>query len=360
MRAITTFFASLLFPLIPLAAQNESADRTFEKTLPAGRGTKLEIVNRYGDIKITRWDKESAHILAEVEAWAPDSKRLDKLIAGIDVSITETGSVIRAETVFERETTVLLETFKGFTDKLIDYESKVKISYHINIPEYVDIDIKNQFGDITIDYNSGTLSADLSNGDFRANSLNRISGFNIDFGDAEIGSVKSARIITSFSKIRVTRSEELDLKSTSSRFDLGKAGRVEIESRRDKFFIDDIDVLKGVSWFSEYSIENLSKEADLDLKSGSIDIDKVAGEFESIVLKSAFADIKADFDPSASYKFEIRHVNSFVVLPPGNIKTDKETINETKKEYLITGEAGTGSSESRLMIDASRGNIRLN
>ncbi len=360
MRYIPAFIACFLFPLIPLAAQNESANKSFEKTLPAGRGTKIEIINRYGDINITKWDKESAHIRAEIEAYAPDRNRLDKLIAGIDVSIVETGSLIRAETVFERETTVLLETFKGFTEKIIDYESKVKINYFISLPEYADIDIRNQFGDIYIDDNSGTLSVDLSNGDFRAGSLNRISSLNFDFGDAEIGYVKSARIITSFSRINVDRSEELDVRSTSSRFDLGKAGMVELESRRDKFFIDEISTLKGVSWFSEYSIESLSGEADLDLKSGNIDIERVSGKFGSIVLKSAFADIEAGFDPGASYEFEIRHVNSFVVLPSGNLHSEKEVINETRKEYLITGKAGTGTSEGRLVINASRGNIRLN
>jgi len=360
MRSLPFFFVCFLFPMIPLSAQNESANKSFEKTLPAGRGTKIEIINRYGDINITKWDKESARIRAEIEAYAPDRDRLDRLISGLSVNITETGSHIRAETVFERETTVLLETFKGFTEKLIDFESKVKINYYISVPEYADIDIRNQFGDISIDDNAGTMSVDLSNGDFRAHSLNRISVLNFNFGDAEIGSVNYARIITSFSRIRVDRSEELDLRSTSSRFDLGKSGIVEIESRRDKFFIDDISTLNGVSWFSEYSIENLSGEGDLDLKSGNIDIERVSGKFKSIVLKSAFTDIEMDFEPSASYEFEIRHVNSFVVLPGGNIKTEKEVINEARKEYLVTGKAGTGTSEGRLMIDASRGNIRLN
>lgn len=360
MRSIPTLVVCFLFPFLPLAAQNESANRSFEKTLPAGRGTKLEIVNRYGDIYITKWDRESALIKAEIEAFAPDREKLDKLISGIDVSITEKGSLIRAETVFEREATVLIETFKSFTEKIIDYGSKVKISYYITVPEYIDIDIRNQFGDITVDDNSGTLSIDLSNGNFRANSLNRIADLKLNLGDAEIGSLKSARIITSFSGIKVNSCDELELKSTSTKFDLGKAGMVELESRRDKFFIDDISTLKGVSWFSEYSIARLSKEADLDLKSGNINIKRVSGSFKSIVLKSAYTDIEADFDPSASWDFEIRHVNSSVVLPGRNTRSREELVNEKRKEYLITGKKGSGDSRGRLMIEANRGNIRLN
>lgn len=359
MKSVYTFAAFLLFFVIPLGAQDESANKSFSKSLTVGRETKLEVINRYGDINISTWDKDSAYITAEIEAYAPDQTRLDKLVAGINVSITGTGSLIRAETVFERETTVLLESFKEFTGKLIDFESRIEINYFISIPDYIDIDIKNQFGDISAEDNTGTISVDLSNGDFRANNLNRISALNLDFGDAVIGSVKSAKIITSFSKINIERSDELDLSSTSSRFDLGKAGVIEIESRKDKFFIGEISTITGASWFTDYSVEYLVTAAGLDLKFGSCDIERINGRFDNMVIKSANADIKANFEPSASYEYEIRQVNAYVVLPENKTRAEKETVNENRKEYLLTGKIGAGTGKSRLKIDASRGNVNI-
>src|SRR5690606_32843206 len=114
MKSVYTIAACLIFFVIPLGAQDESANKSFSKSIAVGRDTKLEVINRYGDINISTWDKDSAYITAEIEAYAPDRSRLDKLIAGINVSITGTGSLVRAETVFERETTVLLESFKEF------------------------------------------------------------------------------------------------------------------------------------------------------------------------------------------------------------------------------------------------------
>lgn len=359
MKSAYTFVACLLFFATPLGAQDESANKNFSKSITVGRDTKLEIINRYGDITISTWDKDSAYITAEIEAYAPDRTRLDKLIAGINVNITETGSLVRAETVFERETTVLLESFKEFTGKLIDYQSRVQINYFIKIPDYVDIGIKNQFGNVSAEDNKGTISVDLSNGDFKANSLNRVSVLNLDFGDAVIGSVKSAKIITSFSKIKIDRSDELDLSSTSSGFDLGKAGIVEIESRKDKFFIGEISTITGASWFTDYTIEYLVTAADLDLKFGNFDIERINGRFDNIVIKSANTDIKTNFEPSASYDYEIRQVNAFVVLPGNKTRADKETVNENRKEYLLTGRIGSGSGKNRLKIDATRGNIYI-
>jgi hypothetical protein len=351
--------ALLLLIAFPLLSQSVSEKRSFMRSLPIGRETRLEVNNKYGDIHITSWKKDSVYILAEIEAYAPNRSKLEKMLEGIEVNITGSDNLVRAETEFGREITVLLESLKGLTGKIIEYESKVQINYYINIPDNVDIDIDNQFGDVSLEDNTGTVSVDLSNGDFEANSLDRISELSIDFGDAEINSVRSAKINTTFSKIIVSQSSDLVINSTSSRFDLGKAGKVDIESRRDKFFIGDISAISGISYFTDYKIDNLTGNTDLDLKYGSFDIERVDDRFEIMNLKSAYSDITADFDNSASFQFEIRHTNSFVVLPDSNIKSKKEALNEDKKEFLITGNIGSGTGSGKLKIDATRGNIYI-
>ncbi len=54
-----------------------------------------------------------------------------------------------------RDLNTLLESFKGLTDKIIDYDSRVQITYFINAPDYVDINIDNQFGDVSMENNKG-------------------------------------------------------------------------------------------------------------------------------------------------------------------------------------------------------------
>ena len=78
-----------------------------------------------------------------------------------------------------------------------------------------------------------------------------------------------------------------------------------------------------------------------------------------MIFKSAYSDITADYDDQASFGFEIRHTNAFVVLPDRNIKSRKEALNEDKKEYLITGNIGSGQGSGKLRIDATRGNIYI-
>ncbi len=347
----------ILFLALPVSAQSVSEKRSFTKSIPLKKDTRLEVNNKYGDIHITSWKKDTVHIMAEIEAFAPNQTRLQKMLDGIEINIAGTGSLVMAKTEFGKEITVLLESFKGITGKIIDYNSRVQINYYINIPDNADINIENQFGDIFMENNTGVISVSLSKGNFEATSLNRISNLSLDFGDAEIGSVKSGRINSTFSKIKISQSEDISVNSTSTRFDLGKAGKVNVESRRDKFYIGYVSGLTGISYFTDYKVDILTGNTDLDLKYGSFDAENVDGAFEKINISSDYSDITADFDPSASFEFDIRHTNAFVVLPDKNIESKKEALNEDKKEYLITGKIGNNPGSKRVKIDAKRGNI---
>jgi hypothetical protein len=95
------------------------------------------------------------------------------------------------------------------------------------------------------------------------------------------------------------------------------------------------------------------------LKYGSLDADGINNNFEKINLISSYSDITLSFEPAASYDFEIRHTNAFVVVPERNSKSEKEVLNEDKKEYLTSGKVGSNPGSRKIRIEASRGNIYL-
>ncbi len=342
-----------------LQAQSVTEKRIYRKSLPFQNGSRIEIRNKYGDIKFTAWNRDSVYIRAELEAFAPNKSRIEKMLDGININITGTSALIRAETEFNKEITVLLESFKGLTKKIIDYDSRVRINYFVNLPVNADVDINNQFGDISMENNSGTLSVDLSNGDFSANTLNRISELSMNFGEVEIGSVRSGRITTTFSEFTINNSEDLTINSTSGRFEMRKAGKLNVESRRDKFFIGTIDELTGASYFSHFRIDRLAKMTDMTLKYGSLDAGGIDNGFDRINLNSVYSDITLSFAPSVSYEYEIRHTNAYVSVPERNNKPQKEALNEDRKEYLTSGTNGNNPGSRKVRIEASRGNIYL-
>ncbi len=345
--------------LQPVSSQGNSEIRNFIKTLPAGKETELEVLNKYGTIEITQWKKDSVMIRAEIKAVASNREKLDKMFDGVSISMNESKYQIRAETKFTQNIGMVFENFKGMTSKLISYDSRVEINYYISIPGYINLKIENKYGDVYMEDITGDFSISLSNGSFKANSLGKNSTLNLSFCDAAINSIASGRIDASFSELKSDELGDVSINSISSKYEIKKAGTVTIESRRDKFYIDDIKTIKGTSYFTDFNIKRLRAETSLSTRYGNLTIDQIDNGFESVNLNTGYSDVSLAFEPGSSYNLDIRHLNAFLVISDKNAKTEKKVLNEDKKEYITSGTVGKSSSGSRVSIDATHGDIYL-
>lgn len=349
----------LLFTFNLLSAQNETETRSYSKTMSVGPESTLEVSNKYGAIHILPWSKDSVYIKAEVKAFAPNDSRLRKMIDGVTINFTETSYLIRAQTEFTQNINMLFESFKGITSKLISYDSHVEIDYYISVPEYLNMRIENKYGDVYMENNSGNSSITVNNGSFKANSLGKGSSVNLVFCDATINTLASGKVDASFSEITIGETNDLSINSISSRYEIKHAGILRTESRRDKFFIDNVASLHGNSYFSDYKVYNLKEDLDIISKYGSVNVDNLENHFGSVNINSSYSDISLGFEQGSSYNFDIRYINAFLVLPDRNISTEEKTINEDKKEYLKFGTVGKNPGNTKVKIDATRGNIYI-
>jgi len=134
---IVASLISLIFN--SLSAQSDSETRSFIKTLPVDKETTLDVSNKYGTIQITPWNKDSAYIRAEIKAYSKDRLKINKMFDGINVNISGSKYIVRAQTEFSSNINTLFESFKGMTNKIISYDSHIEINYYINIPEYTSL-----------------------------------------------------------------------------------------------------------------------------------------------------------------------------------------------------------------------------
>lgn len=339
-----------------IRSQSNSEIRNFVHSFAVGRETKLEVNNKYGNIYLASWNMDSVSIRAEVRAYAPNRARLEKMFDGVSINIAGSKYTILAETVFSQSFSMIVESFKGITGKMIPYDSKLEINYYVDAPEYIDITIENRYGDVYMENISGSFSATLSNGSFKAGSLSDGSSLNLAFCDADIRMIPSGNINSSLSEISIGESSNLSIESISSRFELRKMKSLRVDSRRDKFYIDDLESLRGDAYFTDFRINKLQGNISLITKYGNINADLIRKEFTEVNIISSFSDIDLDFEAGASFDLEIRHINSFIVLPD-NFKTEKRALNEEKKEFVVYGSSGGDPGRSKLKIDANRGNI---
>jgi hypothetical protein len=337
--------------------QQFSEMRSWSNSFAVGKESSLELNNKYGSIHITTWNKDSVAIRAEAEAFASSSARLGKMLEGVSVSITGSGNQIKARTEFTESLNMLFESFKGMTNKLIPYESRISINYYVSMPEFMDLRIENKYGDVFMENNSGTTNLNLSNGTFRANNLKKSGSLNLTFCDATINKLSDAVLSTSFSEISIGESGSLIVTSVSSRFDLRTVESLNAESRRDKFFIGTLGSLRGNSYFTDYRIDRLNSEADMTSKYGSVSIDEIKKSFQAIDITSGYSDLNLTFEPLSSFNLDIRHQNTFLTVPSENSSITKKPVNEERKEYISTGTIGRNPGKTTVRINATRGNI---
>jgi hypothetical protein len=357
--SMTAFILIFLFYGGTISGQSQTERKTYSKSIQVNREVTLELNNKYGSVNITPWSRDVVSVKAEIEASAPNQERLRNMINGIDVSITQTDLLVRVETEFSQNITTLVESFKEMTSKVIPYESGIQINYSINVPEYLNMKITNKFGDVFMENSTGNFSLNLSNGSFKANSINEAREMELVFCEVTINKLVKGNMNASFSDVEINESQDLTLTSVSSKFYLKQVAVINVESRRDKFYIGTIESIKGESYFTDYKIDNLLKEVNLDAKYGDLNIDLVDKGFELVSIKSTFADIDLTFNPTASYNLDIKHLNAFLVVPENRADLKKRTINEDKKEYTTYGTVGSNPGNVKVLIDATRGNIRL-
>jgi hypothetical protein len=355
-KFILTLILILLSPVLS-SGQSYSEKRSFKKAFVVNKEMTLAITNKYGTIHLTTWNKDSVSVRAEIEAFASSQSRLGKMLEGININFSETGYQIIAQTYFSQSISMLFESFKGMTNKLIPYDSRIQINYFVSLPENINLKIDNKYGDVYMENNIADLSVTLSNGSFKANSLNKASDLKLSFCDATINKIDGGNLDASFSEVVIGELLNLSITSISSRLDLKQAGKIHLDSRRDKFFIGILGSAEGDSYFTDFKIDELKDDVNLVTKYGSVYIDKINKSIKLISLNSGYTDISLSFDQTVSYNLDIRHINTFLTTPAQNAKLEKKAINEEKNEYITFGTVGKNPGNVRVKIDATRGNI---
>jgi len=356
-----TILQFLVIGLLSSAAygQGETEVRSFMKSVSVNKESWLELTNKYGTMHITTWDKDSAYVRVEMKAYATSDAKLKKMFEGISVNFAETKSLLKVQTEFNQNINMIFENFKGMTSKIISYDSRVEINYYVNVPEYLNIRIDSKYGDVVMENHSGDITAAVSNGSFKANNLSRSSALTFSFCDATIRSVSSGKVMASFSEISIDDAGDLTISSVSSKYEFRRAANIDMESRRDKFLIDDAGMLKGSGYFTELRIGKLNRESNISTRYGKFNIDQISKGFDAININSGYTDVSLEFEENSSYTLEIRHLNTFLVLPSKNIKTEQKTLNQDKKEYITYGTFGLSQGTAKVKIDAARGNIYI-
>jgi hypothetical protein len=344
---------------LTLQGQEMTDSKTFMKSFSAGDDAVLEVTNKYGNIHISHGKVDSISVRVEVTASSDKESKLSSMMSDVDISITMTNETVRAQTIFTKGVTPLLETLKGLTKNIINYGSRLKIDYFIECPPSTILRLTNSYGDVYIGDETRELTLKLSNGSLDAGVIKNAELIELTFCKANVRSIMEGKIILSFSELRTKGTENIRLTSVSSKVWIDSCGTVDIDSKSDDINLGSVSVITGITHFSDFNLENVTKELSLVMKYGNLSCEKVDEKFSLMDIRSSYTDVDLLLPEKASYDLEIRHTNAFVSLSGITPEPERTTVNDEDQIYITSGRYGSSPSSSKIRIDASRGEIRI-
>lgn len=342
-----------------LNAQVIRKSKQLTKTFPVSNMSEVGIVNKYGNINIITWDKDSVRFDIELEVKGSKQAKVDKTFNLIDFEFESTKYYATAKTVF-----IGNSFWSDVSDKSSNFfgsKTTANIVYNVYMPSTIIMNISNKYGNVYISDYSGKLNVELSNGDFKANNLLGYTIINSEFGSCDIQKIDEGKLTMKYGGLYLEQGNHLTIESKSSEFHLTTIGEMNINSRRDRFFISQLGSLKGSSDYTRLEIEHITKNVDFSAKYGDIVIRDFGDDMKSFKLKTDNSNTVLHFIDDKQYDLDIMATDDTRVYYASTI-TNIKNSEVDGDDKLIKVDCVVGNSSKKigpLKISADSGTLSL-
>ncbi|MBL6963224.1 MAG: hypothetical protein ISR55_05325 [Bacteroidetes bacterium] len=358
LKYISLLLIFVLFGFQTIAVQQIKRNKRFVRTYKIKPETRVEVYNKYGQVEIIHWQKDSVKYIIKLETRAKSKEKIDKLEALLNFSFQSGENYIRAKTLIGNEAKDLMSEITNLTNAIFTIGAEVDIDFTVYLPATNKLKIQNSFGDVFMGNIDPDIQIELSHGDLRAGKLNSHSIIDIKFGHAFIEFMKEGEVKLNYADLALSAADELDIKSKASSIDISNVDALSIDSRRDEYKIGQLNSLNGSSNFSKINIMKFDNELKLSLKYGSFSIIKISRLFSSVNISSGYTDITLIFERGSAYDFLLTSTDVSFSYPKEKLSLTKKEIDRDKRKYNYKGTLGQ-NTKSNVIILSEKGSVKV-
>jgi hypothetical protein len=343
-----------------LHAQTYSEKREQGKSFKLRSGTAVQITNKYGNVNVMPWEKDSVRIEVSMSAQSKQAAKVVKILSSIDCEMISTANLISARTVFYDNSTTFWKDVVSYAGQVINTSNNLQINYTVYMPVTTPIKIENKFGNIYMDSHRANTEITLSNGDLQARNFSGKLKLKLDFGSASLQDADNAELNINYSDLILQKVKSLNINSRSSTIEIEEADVIELTSSRDKLYMKSCNSISGDASFSRIRINELESACTLNTKYGELKLNSISRNFRTIYAKSEYTDIMLGFTPSSSYSLDMTYdaKTNLNIASPINNQLKKETLDAKQGIVQATGNIGKPGS-SNVSVTAKAGSLSL-
>ncbi len=353
------FFLVIFVPSWSVA-QTYSEKREQGKSFKLKSGTVIQITNKYGNVNVMPWEKDSVRIEVSMSAQSKQAAKVVKILTSIDCEMMSTANSISARTVFYDNSATFWKDVVSYAGQVINTSNNLQINYTVYMPVTHDIKIDNKFGNVYMDSHIGKADITVSNGDVQARNFSGDLKLKLEFGSANFQDAGDAQLNINYSDLTARKINKLNLSSRSSTIDIEETGAIELVSSRDKLTVKSGHSLSGEASFSRIRINELEAMCTMNTKYGELRLNSIARDFRTIHVKSDYTDVFLGFNPSDSYSVDLIYdtKTSLNISAPINNLLKKETLNAKLGTVQASGNIGK-SGTSHVSVTAKAGSLSV-
>ena len=351
-RKISGLFILVLITT-SLSAQNDNCN--IKKTFPVIKGTTLRLSNKYGDVNVITGKNDSLMVCATITIIQDNNNLVQKNMKLITINIEKLKDTIFISTLYDK---------KFFSEESREGRKSFSVDYLIKLPAYIDLNITDEFGNVSVDELSGTLKVRLSQGTLNAKKLTKgnvkpINTIYVDHGKVNIDDVNWMTItLSNCPSVDIEKAEALTMTSVISKIRMGNISSLISNSKSDSYSIKSINNLISESTYSEYEIGILNGQLISKTTYGSISISDLNKGFSNIDIIAAQAQISLKPGQNLSFRTDIIATDEMVDFPVVKYPGIKRT--ESNFSTTLLGTAGPDKeTKSQIRIRATSGKLTI-
>ncbi len=354
----TILAACAIFTSLNLyAAQGEYAKNKHQE-YEVNQQTLFKLINKYGDINITNWEKDKLSIDVQITVEHRNEDKARELLDYIMVTFAKEGNTIQAKTDFDKR----FNKSGGFLD-FGDDPKEFSINYNVKMPQYLNLELENKYGDVFINEITGRADIAVKYGNFKANRILRdnskpLSRVYLAYSNGNIKEVNWLKLSLKYTpnNCEIEKAKALIAMTKYSKLYVKQASSIVCESKYDNYHLGTLENLVCEAKYTDLKVKQINKQLDLISQYGDIDIDYVPKDFETIKVNNKYGQVDIGVDDQASYQIDGAAAYANIKYPDnGKIrKTEKNT------EMRISGTVGKlENPSSQVRITTKYGSVEL-
>lgn len=354
-RTAIAMLTALFISLQMMAQEGGTFTREIKKEFVVKPSTRLEMLNKYGNIDIVNREDPAITIDVQIRVNVKDREKAEELLDMISIEITQEGDAIRAVTNIDDDFGKYFRNFNSGKDGL-------QINYTVSMPKTVPVNLINKYGNVFVDELTSTSTLDIKYGKLTANKIihsskEPLSKILLSYSNGTIQECRWIEMDIKYSKISITESKALVILSKYSKVFVTNGTSIVSESKYDTYELGKLNNFVTNAAYGHFRINELTGKLQVDTRYSDVIVDHIPSGFEAVKVNNSYGNYRLGIAGDATYRLNGYAKYCSIVYPEDNNRLNRFNENNEMKINGVIGADQQANAE--VNVTSHYGNVRL-